>query len=64
MIENAPAYEDYIPGLIEDIKSVEMKNNSKMPKFTLQIYAYSYDMLTDFPICKFDNKALKKGRTL
>ena len=53
LIENAPAYEDYIPGLIEDIKSVEIKNNnSKMPKFTLQIYAY--DMLTDFPICKFE----------
>ena len=55
LIENAPAYEDYIPGLIEDIKSVEIKNNnSKLPKFTLQIYAYFCDMLTDFPICKFE----------
>ena len=55
LIENAPAYERYIPGLVEDIKSVQVKNNtSKMPKFTLQIYAYFYDMLTDSPICKFE----------
>ena len=53
LMENAPAYEYDLPGLLSDIKSVEIRNNnSKIPKFTLRMYAYFYDMLIDFPTCK------------
>ena len=52
--ENAPAYEDDIERLVEDIKEVKVSNTkSKIPKFTMQVYYYFYDMLTDFPPCKF-----------
>ena len=53
LMENAPAYEYDLPGLISDIKSVKIRNNnSKIPKFTRQMYACFYDMLMDFPRCK------------
>ena len=53
--EYAPAYEHNLPGLLEDIKSIEIRNNkSKVPKFTIQMYACFYDMLMDFPRCKFE----------
>ena len=56
LTEHAPAYEHDMPGLISDIKSVEIRSsNSKIHKFTRQIYAYFYEMLTDFPACKFEN---------
>ena len=55
LMENAPAYEYDIPSLIDDIKSVEIRNSkAKIPKFTLQVYAYFYDMITDFPACRFE----------
>ena len=55
LMEIAPAYEYDLPGLISDIKSVEIRNNkSKIPKFTIQMYACFYDMLMDFPRCKFE----------
>ena len=55
LMENAPTYEYDLPGLFSAIKSVEIKNsNSKIPKFTLRMYAYFYDMLIDFPTCKFE----------
>ena len=54
--ENAPAYEDDIERLVEDIKEVKVSNTkSKIPKFTMQVYYYFYDMLTDFPPCKFED---------
>ena len=53
--KECPAYEYDLPGLISEIKSTEIRNNkSKIPKFTAQIYAFIYDCLMDFPICKFD----------
>ena len=53
--EYAPAYEHDLPGLLEDIKSIEIRNNkSKVPKFTVQMYACFYDMLMHFPRCKFE----------
>ena len=53
--EYAPAYERDLPGLLEDIKSFEIRNNkSKVSKFTIQMYACFYDMLMDFPRCKFE----------
>ena len=56
LMENAPAYEYDIPGLINDIKEIKVSNaKSKIPKFTTQMYYYFYDMLTDFPPCKFEN---------
>ena len=53
--EYEPAHEYDLPGLIDDIKSIEIRNNkSKIPKFTIQMYACFYDMLMDFPRCKFE----------
>ena len=53
--EECPAYEYDLPSLIDEIKSVEIRNNkSKIPTFTAQIYAFIYNCLMDFPICKFD----------
>ena len=53
--EYAPAYEHDLPGLLEDIKSIKIRNNKfKVPKFTIQMYACFYDMLMDFPRCKFE----------
>ena len=55
LMDNAPAYEYDLLRLIADIKSVEIKNSkSKIPKFTLQMYACFYDMLINFPRCKFE----------
>ena len=54
--ENAPAYENDLPGLIPDIKDIKINAaKTKIPQFTKQLYAYFYDMLTDFPPCKFEN---------
>ena len=54
--ENAPAYEDDIVRLVEDIKEVKISySKAKVPKFTMQVYHYFYDMLTDFPACKFED---------
>ena len=59
MEETCPAWSDSAKNLIEDIKSFEIQNfKSKIPKFTLQIYAFAYDVLMDFPICKFDFKTV------
>ena len=53
--DECPAYENDLPGLIEEIKSVEVRNfKSKIPKFTVQLYAFFYQCLIDFPACKFD----------
>ena len=53
--ENCPAYEYDLPGLINEIKSVEVRNfKSKIPKFTIQLYAFFYQCLIDFPTCKFE----------
>ena len=39
--DECPAYENDLPGLIEEIKSVEVRNfKSKIPKFTFQLYAF------------------------
>ena len=57
--ETCPAHEYDVKQLIEDIKSFEIKNfKSKIPKFTLQIYAFAYDALMDFPSCSFDFKTV------
>ena len=57
--ENCPAYSDCVKGLIEEIKSFEIKNfKPKVPKFTLQIYAFCCDALMDFAYCKFDFKTV------
>ena len=40
--------------LIKEIKMREIKNGkTKIPKFTLQIYAFVCDILMDFPACAF-----------
>ena len=52
-----PAYEHDVEALIEyEIKSFEIKYNKtmKIPKFTMQLYAFIYDCLMDFPTAKFD----------
>ena len=55
LMDNAPAYEYDLPGVISDLKSTEIRNSkAKIPKFTLQMYAYFYDILIDFPRCKFE----------
>ena len=51
--EECSAYDYNVEGLVEEIKSVEVKK-TKFPKFTMQIYAFLYDCLMDFPSCKFD----------
>ena len=53
--DECPAYEYDIPGLVQEIKSVEVRNfKSKTPKFVIQLYAFFYQCLIDFPTCKFD----------
>ena len=53
--ENCPACEYDLPGLINEIKSAEVRNfKSKIPKFTIQLDAFFYQCLIDFPTCKFD----------
>ena len=53
--ETCPAYEHDLEGLVSEVKSVEIKNNnSKLPKFTIKMYAFFYDCLVDFPTCKFN----------
>ena len=39
-----------------EIKSFEIRNSkaTKIPNFTVQIYAFIYDCLMDFPHTKFD----------
>ena len=57
LIDYCDAYEYDVAGLIEEeIKKFEVKYNKtmKIPKFTLQIYSFSYDCLMDFPEVKFD----------
>ena len=40
--------------LIEEIKITEIKNSkTKIPRFTLQIYAFVYDILMDFSAFTF-----------
>ena len=55
MTEKCPAYGD-CNELADEIKAFDVKNNgkTKVPKFTLQIYAFIYNILMDFPQCKFD----------
>ena len=55
--EECPAYEYDLEGIVNEIKSVEIKNFKalKVPKFTMQIYAFIYQCLMDFPACKFDD---------
>ena len=55
--EECPAYEYNLERLVNEIKSVEIKNFKalKVPKFTIQIYAFIYQCLMDFPTCKFDD---------
>ena len=51
LTENAPVFEYDIEYLVNDIKAVEIKNNkAKSPKFTMQLYAYFYDMMADLKI--------------
>ena len=53
--EECPAYEYDLEGLINEIKSVEVRNfKSKVPKFTIQLYAFIYQCLIEFTPCKFD----------
>ena len=53
--ENCPAYAYDVKSLIEEIKAFEIKNcKSRIPKFTMQIYAFVYDSLMDFPANKFE----------
>ena len=57
LTEKCPVYSDCIEnGLVTEIKAYDVKNTgkTKVPKFTLQIYAFIYDILMDFPPCKFD----------
>ena len=55
--EECPAYEYDLERLVNEIKSFEIKNLKalKVPKFTMQIYAFIYQCLMDFPACKFDD---------
>ena len=57
LTETCPAHSDCIEdGLVREIKAYDVKNTgkTKIPKFTLKIYAFIYDVLMDFPPCKFD----------
>ena len=52
--EHCPAYSDDISLWIEEIKMTEIKNSkTKIPIFTLQIYAFVYDILMDFSAFTF-----------
>ena len=58
--EECPAYSDSVTLLIEEIKVIEMKNtNTKILKFTLQIYAFVYDIIMTFPTCTFIFETIK-----
>ena len=58
--EECPAYSDSVTLLIEEIKVIEMKNtNTKISKFTLQIYAFVYDIIMKFPTCTFIFETIK-----
>ena len=54
--EEYPAYEYDLEGLVNEIKSVKIKDLKalKLPEFTIQIYVFIYQCLMDFPSCKFD----------
>ena len=55
--EYCPAYEYDLEDMIKsEIKAFEIKNIKalKFPKFTMQIYAFIYNCLMDFPYTKFD----------
>ena len=57
--EACPAYSYDVENLIEEMKSFKIKNfKSKIPKFNLQIYAFSCDALMDSPHHKFDFKTV------
>ena len=55
LTEKCPAYSD-CNELVDEIKAFDVKNigKTKVQKFTLQIYAFIYNILMDFPPCKFD----------
>ena len=44
--------------IISDIKIKNNKSGCKIAKFTLQIYAFVYQRLMDFPKCRFDYETL------
>ena len=60
--EEYPEYWEDIDGLLDEIKSFEIKNakSLKVPKFTMQLYGFIYNSLMDFPACKFDFKLLQQ----
>ena len=47
-----------IKDLISDVKIKNNRNGSKIPKFTLQTYAFVYQRLMDFPQGRFDYETL------
>ena len=55
LTEKCPAYSD-CNELVDEIKAFDVKNTgkTKVPKFTLKMYAFIYKILMDFPPCKFD----------
>ena len=55
LTKKCPAYSD-CNELVDEIKAFDVKNTgkAKVPKFTLKIYAFIYNILMDFPSCKFD----------
>ena len=58
--EYCPAYSDEVSLLVEEIEMTEIKNSkTKIPKFTLKIYVFVYDILLDFPACNFIFETIK-----
>ena len=58
--EYCPAYSDEVSLLVEEIEMTEIKNSkTKIPKFTLKIYVFVYDILLDFPACTFIFETIK-----
>ena len=49
-----------IKDLINDVKIKNGKSSTKIPKFTLQTYAFVYQRLMDFPHGRFDYETLTK----
>ena len=49
-----------IKDLIRDAKIENNRNGSKVPKFTLQTYAFVYQRLMDFPYGRFDYETLTR----